>query len=414
MESTKRFATRHATTIVTALVVGLIFFFVGYSHGKEAGQITAASSNVVNKTQGAPLSVDFSSFWKAWSVINDKYVATTGTSSKPVTDQDKVYGAISGMVASLGDPYTVFFPPVESKEFATDIKGSFDGVGMEVLEQDNVLLVIAPLKGSPAARAGILAGDKIIKIDSTDTVSLTTEEAINLIRGKAGTPVKFTIVRQGKAAPFEVSVVRQQIQIPTIDTRELGNGTFYIALYSFSEDSPNLFRGALREFVSSGDSKLILDLRGNPGGYLEAALDMASWFLPPGDAVVREDFGDGKEETVYRSKGYNIFNDNLKFAILVDGGSASAAEILAGALSEHGKATLVGEQTFGKGSVQELVPITSDTSLKVTVARWLTPNGISISKQGITPQVEVRRTQADVDAHKDPQLDKAIEVVNQN
>jgi len=411
MERPKSFATKHAATIVTALAVAIVFFFVGYNYGKEAGLISAATSHIENKTQGAPSTVDFSAFWKAWSVLSDKYVPTA-TSTKKITDQDKIYGAISGMVASLGDPYTIFFPPVESKQFATDIKGSFDGVGMEVLEQGNVLVVIAPLKGSPAAKAGIVAGDKIVKIDSTETVNLTTEEAIDLIRGKAGTAVKFTIVREGKVAPFEVSVVRQQIQIPTIDTRELGNGTFYIALYSFSEDSPNLFRGALREFVQSGDGKLILDLRGNPGGYLEAALDMASWFLPPGDAVVREDFGDGKEETVYRSKGYNIFTNNLKFVILVDGGSASAAEILAGALSEHGVATLVGEKTFGKGSVQELVPITSDTSLKVTVARWLTPNGISISKQGIMPQVVVDRTQADVDAHKDPQLDKAIQVVN--
>jgi carboxyl-terminal processing protease len=182
-------------------------------------------------------------------------------------------------------------------------------------------------------------------------------------------------------------------------------------LYSFSENSPNLFRGALRQFVESGDSKLILDLRGNPGGYLEAAIDMASWFLPSDKVVVREDFGGAEPQEVYRSRGYDIFNDKLKFVILVDKGSASASEILAGALKEQGRATLVGEQTFGKGSVQELVDITSDTSLKVTVARWLTPNGLSISGAGIAPDYVVPISDADKAAGRDPQLEKAIEIL---
>jgi carboxyl-terminal processing protease len=189
----------------------------------------------------------------------------------------------------------------------------------------------------------------------------------------------------------------------------LGESMYYIALYSFSENSPNLFRSALRSFVESGDTKLILDLRGNPGGYLEAAMDMASWFLPPGKIIVREDFGAGKEETVYRSKGYDVFNDNFKFVILVDSGSASASEILAGALSEYNKAILIGDQTFGKGSVQELVPVTDDTSLKVTIARWLTPNGNSISQEGITPHILVKPTEADIKAGKDVQLERAKE-----
>ncbi len=405
------FLKRHSSAAAAFLVVAVLIFFIGYRSGESHARTMISLGGITNQTLGEPVTVDFSPFWKAWTILNEKFVPTS-TSTKPTTDQTRVWGAIQGMTASLGDPYTVFFPPAESKQFATDIKGSFEGVGMEVLVKDNTLYVVAPLKNSPAARAGLLPGDKIVKIGKTDTSNLSTEDAVDLIRGPVGTIVTFTVVREGKSAPFEIKVTRQTIDIPTIDTKELGNGIFYIALYSFTENSPNLFRGALREFYQSGDGKLILDLRGNPGGYLEAALDMASWFLPSGEVVVREDFGEGKEETSYRSKGYNIFSDKLQFVILVDGGSASASEILAGALSEHGKATLIGQKTFGKGSVQELVPITSDTSLKVTVARWLTPDGVSISQHGIVPSIAVERTQADIQAGKDPQLDRAIKFLN--
>jgi carboxyl-terminal processing protease len=402
------FAKNNSRKIAAWIIIAVAFFAWGFHQGKQSEISSIAVSSLTGTTSGQPANVDFSSFWKAWSIINQDYVPTA-TTTTVVTDQDKVWGAISGMVASLGDPYTVFFPPTESSEFASEVRGNFDGVGLEVVEQNGVLVVIAPLKGSPAANAGLKAGDEIIKIDNTDTASLSTDDAVNLIRGDAGTTVAFTVIRASVKAPFVVKVVRAQIDIPTIDDHDLGNGVYYIALYSFTENSPDLFRGALRDFVESGDSKLVLDLRGNPGGYLDAAIDMASWFLPSGDVVVRESYAPGKPETIYRSKGYNVFNSNLKLAILVDGGSASAAEILSGALSEHGVATLIGEKTFGKGSVQELVPVTSDTSLKVTIARWLTPNGVSISKQGITPQIVVDRTDADVAAGKDPQLDRAVQ-----
>ena len=188
---------------------------------------------------------------------------------------------------------------------------------------------------------------------------------------------------------------------------------FVISLHNFSAISANLFRDALREFIESGTDKMILDLRGNPGGFLEAAIDMASWYLPAGKMVVTEDFGDNGKPRVHRSKGYNIFTDKLKMAILINQGSASASEILAGALQQHGKATLVGTRSFGKGSVQELVKITPDTSLKVTVARWLTPNGSSISDGGLSADVEVEFTTEDFEAGEDPQLDKAVELLLQ-
>ncbi|MES2214169.1 MAG: S41 family peptidase [Patescibacteria group bacterium] len=392
-------------------LVAVVLFFAGYHLGESHAVATGPLRGVTNITEGEPSGVDFAPFWRAWNVLNDKYVATA-TTTKLVTDQDKVWGAIEGLTSSLGDPYTVFFPPKEAELFASDIRGNFEGVGMEVVAQDGALTVVAPIKGSPAERAGILPRDRVLKIDDHDTAGLATDEAVDFIRGPKGTSVTFVIARAGRKEAFEVKVVRDTIDIPTIATKEMGNGIFKIDLYSFSATSPNLFRGALREFVQSGDNKLILDLRGNPGGYLDAAIDMASWFLPSGKVIVRESFGNGKEETVYRSKGYNVFTDQLKFVILVDQGSASAAEILAGALSEQGRATLVGQKTFGKGSVQELVDITPTTSLKVTVARWLTPNGLSISKQGIEPEIKIERTEADLKAGKDPQLDKAIEILN--
>lgn len=402
------FSRRPVKFFLYLLLVGIIFS-AGFRQGKNSVS-SLIVPDVQNKTVGQPLSVDFAPFWKAWNTLNDKFV-DTATSSKAVTDQTKVWGAISGLTASFGDPYTVFFPPAESAIFAEEVRGNFEGVGMEVVQKDGALVVISPLKDSPAEQAGVLAGDRIIKIDNKDTANLTTEAAVGLIRGKSGTEVTLTVFRSTKKEAFEVKITRGVINIPTIDTKDLGNGIFKIDLYSFTAESPNLFRGALRQFIESGNSRLILDLRGNPGGYLEAAIDMASWFLPSGKIVVRESFGQNKEETVYRSKGYDIFTDKLKFVILVNGGSASAAEILAGALSEHGKAILVGEKTFGKGSVQELVNITSDTSLKVTIARWLTPDGVSISKQGITPEFVVARSQTNIESDKDPQLDKAVEIL---
>lgn len=354
----------------------------------------------------APAGVDFAPFWAVWDILNEKYVTPDA-----VSDQDKVWGAVSGLAQSLHDPYTVFFPPSEAEYFQSEVRGNFSGIGVEIGIEDDILTVIAPLKGTPAERAGLLAGDKIINIGVTSTIDMKLDEAISLIRGERGTKVKLTIVREGAKEPLPISITRDVISIPTIETERLPDGIFVIRLYNFSADSPNLFRGALREFVESGNDKLILDLRNNPGGYLEAAIDMASWFLPAGNVVVRERFGKGKEDTVFRSKGYDIFTAQLKMVILLNKGSASASEILAGALREHGIAKLVGEKSFGKGSVQELIDVTPDTALKVTVAEWLTPNDKQLSGKGLDPDVAVERTAKDYEAKKDPQMDKAIEVL---
>lgn len=405
-----KFSSRNSvfTIVVIILLAGAGFFSGFFVGSKEGGDIDAT---IPLSGDGAltPTVIDFSPLWKSWNVINEKFVAATTTNN--VTDEDKLYGAIQGLAGSLNDPYTVFLPPEDSEIFEDDINGNFEGVGMEIGIRDDILTVIAPLKGNPAERAGIKTGDKILKIDNTPTDRMTIDKAVKLIRGKSGTAVVFTILREGEDELLEKDVIRGTIQIPTIDTEFRGDGVFVIKLYNFSAISPNLFRDALRDFILSGADKMLLDLRGNPGGFLEAAIDMASWFLPAGKVVVTEDFGENERPRIHRSKGYNIFTDKLKMAILVNQGSASASEILAGALQQHGKAKLVGGRTFGKGSVQELVKITPDSSLKVTVARWLTPNGQSISDGGLTADVEVKLTKEDFEAGFDPQLDKAVEIL---
>jgi len=279
---------------------------------------------------------------------------------------------------------------------------------MEIGIRKDILTVIAPLKGTPAYRAGVKAGDKILKIDAKTASELTLDEAVSRIRGEKGTAVSLVVLRNGEDQTREIKVVRDKIEIPLLETEKRENGIFIIRLFSFSEKSPSVFRQALREMIESGSDKLILDLRNNPGGYLEAAVDISSWFLPPGKPVVKENFKD-KNEIVHRSKGYNIFGDT-PIVILVNGGSASASEIVAGALQDYGAAKIVGTKTFGKGSVQELIPITPETSLKITIARWLTPHERSISEAGIEPDVMVEPAKED-DESLDPQLEKAIEII---
>jgi carboxyl-terminal processing protease len=395
---------RYTQTLISILVAGTLFaagFFIGKKN--SLNNLPARFLNATTTVENA----DMSPFWKAWQTLDEKF-APSSTTTPPVSSQDKIWGSIQGLAGSYGDPYTVFFPPTEHKSFEEEINGAFGGVGMEIGIQDGVLTVVAPLKGTPAEAAGVKAGDKIISIENKSASNMTTDEAIKLIKGEPGTSISITFYRSGVQEPIVKNLTRATIEIPTVNTKLLPEGVFVIELYSFSANSPNLFRGALREFVQSGSDKLVLDLRNNPGGYLEAALDMASWFLPTGKVVVTEDFGGKKEPKIYRSKGYDVFTDRLKFAILVNEGSASASEILAGALREYNKAVLVGQKTFGKGSVQELISVTSDTSLKITVAHWFTPLGKSISENGLAPDIEVKLTPENTKGGKDPQMDAAV------
>lgn len=395
---------------VIGLIVAIIIFFIGNAYGETRGRdkalvsIAPAGVSITNK--------QLEPFWKVWNVLSEKFVTATTTDS-----QKRIWGAIQGLASSQGDPYTVFFPPDENKAFKSDISGNFEGVGMEIDLKNKNLVVVTPLKNSPAEKAGIKPGDHIIKIDDKSVADLLAEQAVKLIRGPRGTKVKITVLRGENTQPIDISITRDVIDIPTLE-KEIKSDVYIIKLFSFTAQSADLFRNALRDFLQSGKHKLIIDLRGNPGGYLDAAWDMASWFLPAGKVIVTEDFGGKGDNKVLRSKGYDVLNkyfgSNYKVIILVNAGSASASEILAGALQEQGVAKLVGVKTFGKGSVQELVEITPETSLKVTIARWLTPSGHNLSHDGLNPDYEVTMTAKDVEEKKDPQLDKALEILKNN
>ncbi len=401
----KNFFSKERSSLNTAFLCIVFFVFgvaIGFRHETAMGKMLG-----IKQETAANTTADFTPFWKVWNTLNEKF-----PDAAKVSDQDRVYGAIAGLTASMGDPYTTFFKPDEAKSFQEQIAGAFGGIGVEIGIKDNVLTVIAPLKDTPGDRAGIKPGDKILKIDSTSTANMTVEKAISLIRGTKGTTVTLTILPLGEQDTKEVKIVRDTINVPTLDTELRPDGIFVVRLYSFSANSATLFRDAMKKFGASKSDKLLLDLRGNPGGYLDAAVNMASWFLPNGKTIVTEDYGGTQEPKVYRSLGYSLPTKNLKFVILIDSGSASASEILAGAMQDSGKAKLVGTQSYGKGSVQEVIPVTADTILKVTVAKWLTPNGTWISLKGLTPDFKVEYTKADATAKRDPQMDKGAELLN--
>lgn len=394
--------------LAVAFALVLVVGFAGGLSAGAAGTAKVFNTSFFGGISSAPdESVDLGDFWKAWNALNAKFVPTTASSTDP-SAKEKLWGAIVGLAESYGDPYTIFLPPEEAKMFQDDISGNFEGVGMELgIGKEGGLTVIAPLKGTPAERAGIRSGDAIIGINDRPTDGMTTDEAVKLIRGPKGTEVSFRIMREGEV--IDVKVVRAVIDVPTIETEyDRASGIFTISFYSFTANSSQKFAEALSEFRTTGSRKLIIDLRGNPGGYLDSAVAIASRFLPKGTEVVTEDYKGKRENIVHRSNGTGGVPEGTKVVILINQGSASASEILAGALQDAGRATLIGTHSFGKGSVQELVEI-GGGALKVTVARWLTPSGRSISDGGLKPDIEVERTLEDYDAGEDPQMDRAVE-----
>lgn len=376
---------------------------VAVSDTQTAGLFSFFTRPATETTHG---DTDLTQFWRVWELMDEKFVSAN--SEVTVTDEEKINGAIEGMVKAFGDPYTTFLPPVESAAFAEDISGNFSGVGMEIGIRDDLITVIAPLPGTPAEKAGLLPGDIITQIDETPTDNMRVDEAVRLIRGDKGTPVELSIYREGELEIKTYTVIRDTIDIPTIATEQIDD-VFIIRLFSFNAISEMKTQEALREFTRSDASKLVLDLRGNPGGYLQSAVAISSFFLPTGKVVVKESFGEEELDKLYRSSGRTIrdFNKN-DFVVLVDNGSASASEILAGALREHEVATLIGVNTFGKGSVQELIPLPDNSSVKITVARWLTPNGVSISDGGLKPDVTITRTPENRLNGEDPQQEAAL------
>ncbi|PIV31841.1 S41 family peptidase [Candidatus Wolfebacteria bacterium CG02_land_8_20_14_3_00_37_12] len=391
-------------TIIVA-IIAVEAFYIGYDKGVKNPE-TVLIRGVANMDDGKPDAVDFNTFWQSWKILKEKYIDTG-----KIDNQTLVYGAISGLFDSLKDPNTVFMPPSDAKKFNEEISGEFSGVGMEIGIRNEQLVIISPLKDTPAEQAGLKAGDKIIKIDDKVSIEMAVDEAVKIIRGPRGTTVVLTIQRNGWSEPKEFSIVRDIIQIPTIDFEMKEDNIAYFHLYNFYENAPFLFYQSAIKAAMQNPKGVILDLRNNPGGYLEASVNLAGWFLEPGELVVAEEFGSGKKEE-FRANNSGFFKDS-PIVVLINEGSASASEILAGALRDNRGIKLIGKKSFGKGTVQELERLRDGSSIKITVAHWLMPNGGLIEKNGIAPDYEVNITEEDVKAGRDPQLEKAMEVLKQ-
>jgi len=353
-----------------------------------------------------PSTVDFSLFWDAYGKLKNKFVEP-----EKIDDQKIVYGAIQGMAESLDDPYTAFFTPAEAKKFEDDLAGSFEGIGAEIGIKNDLLTIVAPLKNTPAEKAGLKAGDIITQIDGKSTSGMSSDDAVDLIRGKGETTVTLTIYRDEWQDTKDIPITRDVIVIPAMELSFIDNGQVaYIQIYQFGDTLSSDFRKAAEQILGSNAQKIILDLRNNPGGYLETAQDISGYFIENGQTVVIEDFGDDKEENVYKTEG-NYSLEKYPLVVLINEGSASASEILAGALRDNRGVQLIGEKSFGKGSVQEVVNLRGGSFLKITIAKWLTPKGVSISEVGLDPDIKVEITDQDTTENKDPQLDKALEIV---
>lgn len=381
------------------LLVALVFIIFGV--GLWVGR------NTVVCPICPPEDLDFSLFWEAWHEIQEEYV-----NPEDIDVQELIHGAISGMVESLEDPYTVFFNPEDAKRFLEDVGGSFEGIGAEIGIREKQLQIIAPLEGTPAQRVGLRPGDMIIKIDDVSTMDITIEEAVTLIRGPKGTEVTLTIMRDEWDSSEDFIIKRAVIKIPSLKWELLEENIAYIKLYHFSERIDQDFKEMATEILKSSAEKIILDLRGNPGGFLEKSQDIAGWFLERGQTVVIEDFGGKREQEIYKAKGNSKFLD-YPLVILINQGSASASEILASALRDNRGIKMIGETSFGKGSVQTLQSLRDGSSLKITIANWLTPNEELITDKGLEPDIEVEMTEEDYEQERDPQLDKAIEIIKE-
>lgn len=401
-------------SILPQLLSIFLVFVIGFGVGTYKDSLAAGSMDqfrfLFGDLDGTPAEVlDLEPLWQVWNLLETRFVTTD---SEP-TAQEKVEGLIRGLADSYNDPYTEFFNEEELLRFNENLEGSsFSGVGMEIgLTKDGLLRVVAPLPETPADRAGIKAGDIIMKIDDTNALDISIDEALSLIRGPEGSQVELTIAREGERQPLVFAVTRNTIDIPILRTR-IEDEVFIISLYSFSVDVNDKFRDALNQYRDSDTRGLIVDLRNNPGGYLNSAVELGSWFVSAGEVLVREKSerigADG--EKLYRSKGYHADILSKKpVVVLVNQGSASASEILAGIISDYEVGTVVGEPTFGKGSVQELVPVKNRSAVKITTARWFTPSGVSISDNGLEPEVVIKDDPATVDI--DEQLELAIQEI---
>lgn len=379
----------------TVISVALILF--GYWLGLEK-QIGIVDDET-NSIKG-----NWEVFNKAADILKTRYYK-----SDQLNDEDLFYGALEGLIKAAGDPYSVFFKPTDAKKFEEDINGSFGGVGAEIGIREEQLVIVAPLKNTPAEKAGLISGDKIMKIDETLTNDLSVEEAVKLIRGEEGVEVRLLIFRDGWNEAKEFKIIRAIIEVPTLDSEMKPGKILYVQLYNFNANASSLFYQATLSGLIDGAQGMVLDMRNNPGGFLDVAVDLGGWFLERGQPVVQEKFAN-QSVRIFRANGNQALKD-LPVVVLVNEGSASASEILAGALRDKRGAKLIGKKTFGKGTVQQLETLDDGSSLKISVAEWLTPNGNSINEKGLEPDVVVEFTEEDLKANRDPQLEKALEIL---
>ncbi len=381
-----------------ALVAGTYLF--GYSVGHQNLAFEKGyQPKIINTNLGKPKDISFDLFWEVWSEIQSKFAGKIDT-------KQMVYGAINGALRSLDDPYTLYMPPDEAKRFNQDLSGHFDGIGAEIQEKDDSIVVVAPLEDSPAAKAGLRPLDIIHKIDGTDTTNMTVSSAVDKIRGMKGTVVLLTIVREGATAPLEIPVTRDTIVVKSVKWEIKDENIGYIKISQFGEDTKGLVGKALDEMLVKQPKGLIVDVRNNPGGFLDTAVDVSSLFLKERGTIVK-DIDKVGHVGEYKATS-NAKYTETPMIILANSGSASASEIFTGALQDYGRATFIGEKTYGKGSVQELESVSGGGAVRITIAEWLTPKGRHINKLGLKPDIEVKLSEDDYKSKRDPQLERAI------
>ncbi|MGC8651036.1 MAG: S41 family peptidase [Minisyncoccia bacterium] len=390
--------------------VWVVGFFIGTEWGWNA-HLPSPFNKIINREKPAELpSGDMSIFWDTWKVILQKYV-----NRQDLNTNQMIEGATKGLVDSLGDPFSEFLNADETNALSQELTGEFFGVGMEISRKDNAIVVVSPLPNTPAEKAGLQPNDIILKINNQETSNISSQEAANLIRGPQGTTVTLTIYRPSWNEAKEVKLTREKITVPSLQWQMLNNNIAYLRIYSFDQPLELNFTQAALEILQANPKGLIIDLRNNPGGYLDSVVNISGWLLPKGAIVLKEDFGNDNV-TIYRATGNGLLKD-IPTVVLVNEGTASAAEILAGALRDERGIELIGAKTFGKGSVQELVPIINKDSVKITIAKWLTPHGTIIQNNGLTPDKEVKNaaeigSYSKIDLEKDTQLQAALGAIN--
>ncbi|MGC8855542.1 MAG: S41 family peptidase [Anaerolineae bacterium] len=384
-------------------------FVVGHWLPQTVGQpqqaVVPSPSTEQQSATPTDLQTLFKPFWEAWNIVHEQYV------DQPVNDVALMQGAIRGMMEALGDRHSSYMDPQTFEQANQELSGEYEGIGAYVDTTTDYLTVISPMSGSPAERAGLQAGDQIIAIDGEDMTGVDPELARRKVLGPAGTTVHLTVLRKGEETPLEIAITREHIVVKSVNGKMLDNDIAYIQLVTFGDKTSQELKQTLSELLAQNPKGLILDLRNNGGGYLNTAVDVASQFIPKG-VVLYEQYGDGRK-VAYDVVPGGLATD-IPMVVLINEGSASASEIVAGALQDYGRAKLVGVTSYGKGSVQNWVPLSDNQgAIRVTIAKWLTPKERTIHGKGLTPDVVVEMTEADYQAKRDPQLDKAVEVLLQ-